>query len=122
MVSSVGFQLNSRRKITGFGTRKRTTGRGVIRRVVGSVTRPVLGFLANKIADAISGGGRRVVHRRRTVRHTRVHHAGSYRLTGMGARRKPRARLAVRRVRRVGSGVRRAPRRHLVHRRRRVMY
>jgi len=121
MVSNIGWNLNSRRKITGFGTRKRTTGRGVIRRVVGSVTRPVLGFLANKIADAISGGGRRrVVHRRRITH--RVHHAGSYRLTGMGARRKPRARLGVRRVRRVGSGVRRAPRRHLVHRRRRVMY
>ena len=112
MVSSIGFQLSSRKRITGFGYRKRrpTTGRGIVRRVIGSVTRPVLGLLANKIADAISGG--RVTRRRR---------GGSYKLTGMG--RRPRRHLGVRRaVRKVG-GYKRRPKSTLgVRRRRRVLF
>ena len=117
MVSSVGARLHLPTRISGFG-RRRTTGRGVVRRVIGSVTRPVLGFLANKIADAISGGARR----RRTVRRRpRVTRGTSYRLTGMAYRRKPRATLRRRRpVRRIGCGIRRKPRRHLAIRRRRV--
>ena len=112
MVSRVGWNLNSRSLITGFGVRRRRTttrGRG-IRKVLGAVSRPMLGFIANKVADLISGGRRRVYRKR----------GGSYRLTGMG--RRPRATLTRRRpVRRsTGSGIykRRAPRRTLVRKRR----
>ena len=59
MVSRVGWNLNSRRLISGFGVRRRRTvtrGRGVVRRAVGAIARPALGFIANKIADMISGG------------------------------------------------------------------
>ena len=45
-LSSVGWQLNSRKKITGFGTR----GRGVVRRTVGAIARPAITYIANKIA------------------------------------------------------------------------
>ena len=113
MVSRIGWNLNSIKPITGFGVRRRRTtrGRGVVRRVIGSVARPALGYIANKIADLISGGRRR--------------RGGSYRLTGMGARR-PRRRLTTRRpVRRsTGCGLykRRAPRRTLGIRRRRRVY
>ena len=115
MVSRIGWNLNSRRLITGFGVRKRrsvTRGRGVVRKAVGAIARPALSFIANKIADMISGG--------RIVRHRRS--GGSYRLTGMGKRR-PRATLSRRRpVRRaVGCGYkRRAPLRRLTRRIRRV--
>ena len=111
-LSRVGWNLNSRRLISGFGVRRRRTvtrGRGVVRRAVGAIARPALGFIANKIADMISGG--------RIVRHQRS--GGSYRLTGMG--RRPRTTLSRRRpVRRaVGCGYkRRAPRRTLGGRRR----
>ena len=112
MVSSVGFQLSSRKRISGFGARRcapRRCGRGIVRRVLGTVARPALGFIANKIADMISGG-----RRRRTVtRRRRVTTGTSYRLTGMG-RRAPRRRLGVRRT-----VARRAPRRTLGVRRRR---
>ena len=127
MVSSVGSQLHLRSRISGFGVRRRTrkTGRGIVRRVLGTVARPALGFIANKIADMISGTG---IRRRRTVRRRRVTRGTSYRLTGMG-RRAPRRRLGVRRtvrrttttrrpVRSSGCGVRR-PRRRLAIRRRR---
>ena len=114
MVTSVGWLLNSRKPITGFGVRRRkpaTRGRGIVRRAIGAVSRPMLGFIANKVADLISGGRRRVYRKR----------GGSYRLTGMGKRR-PRATLTRRRpVRRsTGSGIykRRAPLRTLVRRRR----
>ena len=97
MASRVGWNLNSRRLISGFGVRRRRTvrssGRGVVRRAVGAIARPALGFIANKIADMISGGAvrrRRVVHRRPL--------GGSYKLTGMGKRRKPRSTLSRRRT------------------------
>ena len=100
---------------SGFGYRKRRTtrGRGIVRRTIGNISRPVLGFLANKVADLISGSGRR-----RTVRRSRV--GGSYRITGAAVRRRaPRSRLTTRR-RTTGCGYkRRAPRRTLVVRRRR---
>ena len=114
MVSRVGWNLNSRSLITGFGVRRRRTttrGRG-IRKVLGAVSRPMLGFIANKVADLISGGRRRVYRKR----------GGSYRLTGMGKRR-PRATLTRRRPVRKSTGCgykRRAPRRTLGVRRRRV--
>ena len=114
MVTTVGWNLNSRKLITGFGrrtTRRTTRGRGIVRRALGAISRPALGFIANKVADLISGGRRRVYRKR----------GGSYRLTGMG--RRPRATLTRRRpVRRsVGCGYkRRAPRRTLGVRRRRV--
>ena len=116
MVSSTGWQLNSRKRITGFGYRKQTTrGRGIVRRTIGNISRPVLGFLANKVADLISGSGRR----RRTVRRSRV--GGSYRITGAAVRRRaPRSRLTTRSRRTTGCGYKhRAPRRTLVVRRRR---
>ena len=121
MVSSIGFQLNSRKRITGFGARRRPAGRGIVRRVLSTVARPALGFIANKIADMISGTGRR----RRAAPRRRVTRGTSYRLTGMGRKRRaPRSTLRRRRpvrrtVRRVGCGVRRAPRRRLAIRRRR---
>jgi len=115
MVSSVGCQLHSRSRISGFGVRRRA-GRGIVRRVLSTVARPALGFIANKIADMISGGRKR--RRPVAVRRRRVTRGTSYRLTGSG-RRAPRRRLGVRRApRRVGCGVRRAPRRRLGVRRR----
>ena len=91
MVSNIGWNLNSRSKITGFG-RKRITrsnrGRGVIRRTIGALSRPALTFVANKIADAITGGRRRIVRRRTAVR------GSSFKLTGMG--RRPRSNLRKR--------------------------
>ena len=117
MVTSVGWLLNSRKPITGFGvrrtTRRTTRGRGIVRKTLGAISRPALGFLSNKIADAISGGA---VRRRRVYRRS----AGSYKLTGMG-RRRPRSTLTRRPVRKsTGCGIykRRAPRRTLVRRRR----
>ena len=101
MVTNIGWNLNSRSKITGFGARKRVTrsnrGRGIIRRTIGALSRPALTFVANKIADAIAGKGRRKVVRRRTAVR-----GSSFKLTGMGRRPrstlkrrtcKPRARL-----------------------------
>ena len=118
MVSSTGWQLNSRKRITGFGRKRRTTrGRGIVRRAVGAIARPALSFIANKVADLISGSG---VRRRRTVRRRRV--GGSYRITGAAVRRRaPRSRLTTRSRRTTGCGYKkRAPRRTLVRRRRRI--
>ena len=113
MVSNIGWNLNSRRKISGFGYRKRTTrGRGIVRRAVGAIARPALSFIANKVADLISGSGRR-----RTVHHRRV--GRGYKITGASMRRRaPRSRLTTRTRRTTGCG-RRAPRRTLGLRRRR---
>ena len=109
MVSSVGFQLSANRRINGFGRRRVpvTRGRGVIRNVVGNVlARPALTFIANKVADLISGSGRKVVRRRRITR------GSSWKTTGTGTRR-PRRRLTIRR-KTTGTGIkRRAPRRSL---------
>ena len=90
MVSSIGYQLAKSRKITGFGRPIRRVpvtriGSGVIRRTVGNIARPALGWIANRIADAISGSGRKKVYRRRTVR------GSSFKLSGAG--RKPRKTL-----------------------------
>ena len=90
MVSSIGYQLAKSRKITGFGRPIRRVpvtriGSGVIRRTVGNIARPALGWIANRIADAISGSGRKKVYRRRTVR------GSSFKLSGAG--RKPRKSL-----------------------------
>ena len=108
MVSSIGYQLAKSRKITGFGRRVPVTriGSGAIRRTVGNIARPALGWIANRIADAISGSGRKKVYRR-TVR------GSSFKLSGAG--RKPRSRLSIStRKRKVGTGIkRRAPRRSL---------
>ena len=116
-LSSIGFQLNSRNKITGFGSR-RTRGRGIVRKTIATIARPALGFLANKIADVISGNGTR--KRRRTVR------GSSWKLTG-SAVRKPRKTLVSRKRRTAGAGrpasratTRRAPRRKLGMGRKRV--
>ena len=86
MVSSISYKLAQNRLITGFGVRRRATcGRGVIRRTLGNISRPVLGFIANKVADLISGSGKRKTYRKRTVR------GSSWRVTGTG--RKPRSTL-----------------------------
>ena len=87
MVSSIGYKLASNKLVTGFGVRRRTTtrGRGIVRRTLGNISRPVLGFIANKVADLISGSGKRKTYRKRTVR------GSSWRVTGTG--RKPRSTL-----------------------------
>ena len=109
MVSSISYKLAQNKLITGFGTRRCTTrGRGVIRRTIGSIARPALGYIANKVADLISGTGRRTVRR-----------AGSWKPTGMGVRRKPRSTLKRRTI---GTGLkRRALRRGTGLRRKRVL-
>ncbi len=111
MVSSIGFQLSGHKKITGFGVR-RTCGRGSVRKVIGQyIARPALGYIANKVADIITGTGRRITYRKRRT-------AGSYKLAGAG-KRKPRSTLV--RKRKTGTGAtRRAPRKTLGVRRRRV--
>ena len=110
MVGSIGYQFQKNRKISGFGLvhhPRRNYGSGVVRKTIGAISRPALTYVANKIADMISGeGSRRRIHRPRTVRS-----AGSFRPTGYGlARRAPRKRLT--RVRHVTSacGYRRKPR------------
>ena len=103
MVSSIGYKLAKNDLVTGFGVhRKRATcGRGYVRKVVGAVSRPALTCIANKIADVISGTGRK----RRAVRKPRtVHSAGSWKPSGMGMR-KPRKTLGTRKRRTtVGTG------------------
>ena len=105
MVSSLNYQLGKNRLVTGFGVRRRTTcGRGV-RKVVSNIARPALTYIANKIADVISGEGQK---------HRRVHRGASWKLTGSG--RKPRRRLTTRRV---GAGYRKrtsTARRTVAHR------
>ena len=102
MVSSIGYLLQRNDRATGFGAhRKRATscGRGYVRKVVGAVSRPTLTYIANKIADVISGTGRRkAVRKPRTVR------GSSWKPSGMGIR-KPRKTLGTRKRRTtVGSG------------------
>ena len=96
MVSSINYLLGKNDRVTGFGVhRKRSAscGRGYVRKIVGAVSRPALTYIANKIADVISGGSRK----RRAVRKPRiVHSAGSWRPSGMGVKRRPRATLAER--------------------------
>ena len=91
MVSSIGIQLQKNRKITGFGLRRRVPvnriGSGVVRRTIGAIARPALGWLANRISDAISGSGKRRTYRKRTVR------GSSFKLSGAGRKRKPRTTL-----------------------------
>ena len=106
MVSSIGYLLQRNDRVTGFGAhRKRATscGRGYVRKVVGAVSRPALTYIANKIADVISGTGRRkAVRKPRTV-----HSAGSWRPSGMGVkRRRPRSTLTRTRRTAVGTGAR----------------
>ena len=102
MVSSIGYLIQKNDRVTGFGARRPTSscGRGYVRKVVGAVSRPALTYIANKIADVISGTGRR-----RAVRKPRtVHSAGSWKPSGMGMR-KPRKTLGTRKRRTtVGSG------------------
>ena len=113
MVSSISYKLAQNKLITGFGARRcATRGRG-IRSVVGNVlARPALTFIANKVADLISGSGKRRTYRKRTVR------GSSWRVTGTG--RKPRSTLTRRR--KTGAGVRK-PRKTLLKRvHRRIMF
>ena len=115
MVSSIGYKLAQNKLVTGFGARRSTRGRGV-RSVVGNVlARPALTFIANKVADLISGSGRKVVRRRRITR------GSSWKTTGTGTRR-PRRRLTIRR-KTTGTGIkRRAPRKTLKRVHRRIMF
>ena len=123
MVGSLSYQLQKNKLVSGFGLvhrPRRNYGSGVVRKTIGAISRPALTYVANKIADMISGEGihkrRPAIHRRKTVRT-----AGSFRPTGFGmARRAPRKRLT--RVRHVTSacGYRRKPRSTL-HRRSRTV-
>ena len=120
MVSSIAYLLGKNDRVTGFGARRKPTsscGRGYVRKVVGAVSRPALTYIANKIADVISGTGRR-----RAVRKPRtVHSAGSFRPSGYGVkRRRPRSTLTRKRRTTVGTGTRktRRPRSTLRHVRR----
>ena len=77
-----------------------------MRKVVGAVSRPALTYIANKIADVISGtGGRKRRAVRRAVRKPRtVHSAGSWKPSGMGVHRRPRSTLTRTRRTTVGTG------------------
>ena len=102
MVSSIAYLLAKNDRVTGFGARRicrpSTTGRG-LRKVIGAVSRPALTYIANKIADVISGTGRRkAVRKPRTVR------GSSWRPSGMGMKRKPRSTLTRTRRTTVGTG------------------
>ena len=122
MVGSVAYQLAKNRRITGFGAHhpRRHYGNGVVRRAIGAVSRPALHYIAEKVANMITGEGhrRRIVHRRRTVRS-----AGSYKYSGAG--RRPVRRLrTVRRVTTTRRVAVRRPRATLLRRRtvRRVLF
>ena len=93
MVNSISYALGKQKLVTGFGARRcrPSAGRGIVRSALGAVSRPALTFIANKIADAISGSGSRR-KRRRTVR------GSSYKITGTGASRRPRSTLTRRRT------------------------
>ena len=98
MVSSISYLLAKNARVTGFGARKSTCGRG-LRKVIGAVSRPALTYIANKIADVISGGS---VHKR--TRKPRTVRGSSWRPSGMGMR-KPRKTLGtMKRRTTVGSG------------------
>ena len=124
MVSSIAYLLGKNDRVTGFGVhhRKPTTscGRGYVRKVVGAVSRPALTYIANKIADVISGGSRK----RRAVRKPRtVHSAGGWKPSGYGVRRRrPRSTLTRTRRTTVGTGHRRKPRAHLTRRVHRIAF
>ena len=125
MVSSISYKLAKNDLVTGFGAhQKRATscGRGYVRKVVGAVSRPALTYIANKIADVISGTGRRkAVRKPRTVRRT-VHSAGSFRPSGYGVkRRRPRSTLTRTRRTTVGTGHRK-PRTTLARHVRRIAF
>ena len=120
MVSSISYLLAKNTRVTGFGVhRKRATscGHGYVRKVVGAVSRPALTYIANKIADVISGTGKR----RATRKPRTVHSAGSWRPSGMGVRRRPRSTLTRTRRTTVGTGHRK-PRAHLTRRVRRIAF
>ena len=106
MVSSIGFLLGKNDRVTGFGAhrtcRPSTTGRGYVRKVVGAVSRPALTYIANKIADVISGTGRKRI----SVRKPRTVSGSSWRPSGMGVKRRPRATLSRTRRTAVGTGAR----------------
>ena len=107
MVSSIAYLLGKNDRVTGFGARRKPTsscGRGYVRKVVGAVSRPALTYIANKIADVISGGSRKRIYKPRTVRVVR-RTAGSWRPSGMGVkRRRPRSTLTRTRRTAVGTG------------------
>ena len=118
MISSISYLLAKNSRVTGFGGhRKRSTsfGRGYVLKVVGAVSRPALTYIANKIADVISGTGRKC----RSVRKPRtVHSAGPWKPSGFGMRKKPRSTLTrKRRTTTVGTGHKtrkpRSPLRHI---------
>ena len=119
MVSSISYLLGKNDRVTGFGARRKPTsscGRGYVRKVVGAVSRPALTYIANKIADVISGTGRRkAVRKPRTVR------GSSWKPSGMGVRRRPRSTLTRTRRTTVGTGHRK-PRAHLTRRVRRIAF
>ena len=96
MVSNLGYKLSSFAPITGFGIHRRrrvvhhvgygeglqhrrrlttrsTTGRGLPRKIVGTVIKHIGHALVDRLGSAISG-------------------SGSFKLTGRGRARKPRAR------------------------------
>ena len=122
MVSSIAYLLAKNDRVTGFGIHHRKStpscGRGYVRKIVGAVSRPALTYIANKIADVISGGSRR----RRAIRKPRtVHSAGSWKPSGFGMRKKPRSTLTRTRRTTVGTGHRK-PRAHLTRRVRRIAF
>ena len=96
MVSSISYKLGKNSLVTGFGTR-RTCGRGIVRKTIGTIARPALTYIANKISDLFSGNGVR----------RRVHRGSSWKVTGSGAKRRPRKTLKTRRV---GAGKRKTAR------------
>ena len=112
MVGTIAYQLAKNRRITGFGMRRRRVstrrGCGIVRRTIGNISRPALVWAAHKIADVITGTGRRhhTIHRRRVVR------GSSYKYSGLGLVRRPRRHLVHRRraTTTVGGYKRRHPR------------
>ena len=121
MVSSISYLLATNARVSGFGVhgkRSASCGRGYVRKVVGAVSRPALTYIANKIADVISGGSRI----RRAVRKPRTVSGSSWRPSGMGVHRRPRSTLTgKRRTTTTGTGHRK-PRAHLTRRVRRITF
>ena len=119
MVSSIGMALQRQRLSNGFGMRKRTCGRGIIRNIASAGTRALGTFLVNKLACVIAGSGKRrtAIVRKTAVRRTVT--GSSWKPSGYGMR-KPRKTLT--RKRRTATGgarkVARKPRKTLTLRRR----
>ena len=91
-----------------------------MRKVVGAVSRPALTYIANKIADVISGKGRK--RRAVRVKPRTVQSAGGWKPLGYGVRRRrPRSTLTRTRRTTVGTGHRK-PRAHLTRRVRRIAF